>query len=109
MTDGRQTQEPDAIALNVAAEAIHQQGALVSVVGVGPKLSMDGLRLIAKYPSNIFTVQSFANLESTTQDVVQSICGGNFESCFFLSFLFPFVETLQQNLNFMTTSTYQQL
>lgn len=75
MTDGRQTQEPDAIALNVAAEAIHQQGALVSVVGVGPKLSMDGLRLIAKYPSNIFTVQSFANLESTTQDVVQSICG----------------------------------
>ena len=82
MTDGRQTQEPDAMALNVAADAIHRQGARLLVVGVGPKLSMIGLRLIAKYPSNIFTVQSFENLASTMQDVVKSACGGN-DPCLF--------------------------
>ena len=80
MTDGRQTQEPDAMALDVAAAAIHKQGAHLLVVGVGPKLSMTALRLIAQYPSNIFTVQSFENLASTMQDVITSACGGN-EPC----------------------------
>ena len=80
MTDGRQTQEPDAMALDAAATAIHNQGAHLLVVGVGPKLSMSGLRMIAQYPSNIFTVQSFENLASTMQDVVKSACGGS-EPC----------------------------
>lgn len=75
MTDGRQTQEPDAMALDPAATAIHNQGAHLLVVGVGPRLSMTGLRIIAQYPSNIFTVQSFENLASTMQDVVKSACG----------------------------------
>ncbi|KAK2561274.1 Collagen alpha-6(VI) chain [Acropora cervicornis] len=75
MTDGRQTQEPDAMSLDAAAAAIHTEGAHLLVVGVGPKLSMTGLRMIAQYPSNIFTVQSFENLASTMQDVVKSACG----------------------------------
>ena len=60
--------------------SIHNQGAHLLVVGVGPRLSMTGLRIIAQYPSNIFTVQSFENLASTMQDVVKSACGGN-EPC----------------------------
>ena len=74
MTDGIQTRDPDAVPLDVAADAIHRQGASVFVVGIGSEISENELRLIAKDPSNIFTVQSFENLKQATRDVAASAC-----------------------------------
>lgn len=87
MTDGRQTRDPDAVPLDVAADPLHKQGARVLVVGVGPEISRNELVLIAKDPSYVFTVQSFENLKKATRDVASSACSkqGN---CFFFSFCF---------------------
>ena len=74
MTDGRQTRDPDAVDLDVAADSIHRQGARVLVVGVGPEISQYELRLIAKDSSYVFTVQSFENLRKATSDVAASAC-----------------------------------
>lgn len=74
MTDGRQTRDPDAVDLDVAADPIHRQSARVLVVGVGPKISQYELRLIAKDSSYVFTVQSFENLKKATRDVALSAC-----------------------------------
>ena len=74
MTDGIQTRDPDAVPLDVAADAIHRLGASVFVVGIGSDISENELRLIAKDPSNIFTVQSFENLKQATRDVAASAC-----------------------------------
>ena len=74
MTDGRQTRDPDAIDLDVAANPIHRQGARVLVVGIGPEISQDVLRLIAKDYSYVFTVQSFENWRKVTGDVAASAC-----------------------------------
>ena len=74
MTDGRQTRDPDAADLDVAADPIHRQSARVLVVGVGPKISQYELRLIAKDSSYVFTVQSFENLRQATRDVALSAC-----------------------------------
>lgn len=74
MTDGRQTRDPDAVPLDIAADAIHKQEARVFVVGIGPEISMKELLLIARNPSNVFTVQSFEKLEKATRDVATSAC-----------------------------------
>lgn len=74
MTDGRQTRDPDAVDLNVAADPIHRQGARVLVVGIGPEISQYELRLIAKDSSYVFTVQSFESLTKATRDVAASAC-----------------------------------
>ena len=74
MTDGRQTRDPDAVDLDVAADPLHRQGARVLVVGIGPEISQYELRLIAKDSSYVFTVQSFENLRKATSDVAASAC-----------------------------------
>lgn len=74
MTDGRQTRDPDAVDLDVAADPIHLQGARVLVVGIGPEISQYELRLIAKDSSFVFTVQSFESLSRATRDVAASAC-----------------------------------
>ena len=74
MTDGRQTRDPDAVDLNVAADPIHRQGARVLVVGIGPEISQHELRLIARDSSYVFTVQSFNSLSKATRDVAASAC-----------------------------------
>lgn len=86
MTDGIQTRDPDAVPLDVAADAIHRQGASVFVVGIGSDISENELRLIAKDPSNIFTVQSFENLKQASRDVAASACNkpGKFYLLLFL-------------------------
>ena len=68
MTDGRQTRDPDALDLNVAAKPIHDQGVRVLVVGIGPEISDDELRLIARDSSYVFKVETFENLKKATQD-----------------------------------------
>ena len=74
MTDGRQTRDPDAVELDIAADPIHRQGARVLVVGIGPEISQNELRMIAKDPSYVFNVQSFENLRKATRDVAASAC-----------------------------------
>ena len=92
MTDGRQTQEPDAVPLDVAADAIRRKGARLLVVGVGTKISENGLLEIAEDPSNLFIAQAFENLEKATRDVITSACnetGKVFSSSFPGPLLFP--------------------
>lgn len=74
MTDGRQTRDPDALDLNVAAKPIHDQGVRVLVVGIGPEISDDELRLIARDSSYVFKVETFENLKKATQDVASTAC-----------------------------------
>jgi len=74
MTDGRQTRDPDAVDLDIAADPIHRQGARVLVVGIGPEISQYELRLIAKDSSYVFTVQSFEGLRKASRDVAASAC-----------------------------------
>ena len=88
MTDGIQTRDPDAVELDIAADPIHRQGARVLVIGIGPEISQNELRLIAKDPSFVFNVQSFESLSKAVRDVAASACvnTGNFlmllHSCF---------------------------
>ena len=96
MTDGRQTRDPEAVELDVAAEPIHKKGARVLVVGIGPKISENELRRIAKDPSYVFKVESFENLRKATRDVAASACINPCKIVFlceiflFFSFLFFF-------------------
>ena len=90
MTDGRQTRDPDAVELDIAADPIHRQGARVLVIGIGPEISQNELRLIAKDPSFVFNVQSFESLSKAVRDVAASACvnTGNFLMLLYTCFCF---------------------
>ena len=91
MTDGRQTRDPEAVELDVAAEPIHKEGARVLVVGIGPKISENELRRIAKDPSYVFKVESFENLRKATRDVAASACINPCKIVFCVKFFFSFL------------------
>lgn len=76
MTDGRQTRDPDYVPLDQAAEPLHNAGARVLVIGIGPQISAAELMLMAKNPSDVFTVKSFNSLVHAASDVAGKSCQG---------------------------------
>lgn len=76
MTDGRQTRDPDYVSLDKAAAPLHQAGARVLVVGIGPQISVPGLELMVKDRSDVFTVRSFDALVNAASVIAISSCQG---------------------------------
>lgn len=78
MTDGRQTRDPGYTPLDVAAAPLHQAGARVLVVGIGPAISVDELgKMVKDDKTDIFTVKSFDGLVNATSAVAIKSCQGS--------------------------------
>lgn len=75
LTDGRQTQDPDVVALDVASKPLKDMGVKIYAVGVGHKIDKNELEQIASKPSDVFTVDSFTALLGESQTIAAKACG----------------------------------
>jgi hypothetical protein len=85
LTDGRQTQDPDAVPLDVASKPLKDMGVKIYAVGVGHKIDLQELRQITEDPADVFTVDSFTALLGESQTIAERACGdvsGNKVNCF---------------------------
>ena len=73
LTDGKQTQDYDAIPLEVAAQPLHDLGVKVYVIGIGGHVDINELNLIAKRPQDVFPVASFDQLLRVLQQFLTHV------------------------------------
>lgn len=74
LTDGVQTQDPDAVPLNKAVIPLRQNGVKIFAIGVGPYIKEDELRLMVESPGDVFTVKDFDELLQKTYIIAQRTC-----------------------------------
>lgn len=75
LTDGRQTQDPDAVPLDAASKPLKDMGVKIYSVGVGHSIDLQELRQIANDPRDVFTADSFTALLGQSQTVAARACG----------------------------------
>ncbi|XP_048579524.1 collagen alpha-3(VI) chain isoform X2 [Nematostella vectensis] len=73
LTDGKQTQDYDAIPLDVSSQRLKKMGVKIYVIGVGPYVDISELRLLTEKPGDVFTVASFEELLKLPKDILVRI------------------------------------
>ncbi len=73
LTDGAQTNDPDAVAPAKAVARFHEAGIKVIVIGIGSGVKKNELQSIVKSQDNLFLAANFDQLKS--EDFVRSIIG----------------------------------
>ena len=83
ITTGKQTtDERPSTPLDVASSRLQSKGAAVFVLGIGKDVDPSELNQIASGPKNVFTVDSFEDLEDKAGEIKRGICVlGNVCTC----------------------------
>lgn len=74
LTDGAQTPDPDAIALDVASQLLRDQNVRVFALGVGHYINITQLRSMVESNSDVFLVDSFEDLLRKSQTIAEKAC-----------------------------------
>ena len=75
ITSGKQTtDEGPYTRLDEASAGLQNKGAAVFVLGIGEDVDPSELNQIASSPENVFTVDSFENLEDKADSIKRGIC-----------------------------------
>ncbi|XP_078356380.1 collagen alpha-4(VI) chain-like, partial [Oculina patagonica] len=81
LTDGSQTPDPDAIALDVASQSFRDQNVRVFALGVGHQINVTQLRSMVESNSDVFLVDSFVDLLRKSQTIAEKACSEIVSSC----------------------------
>jgi collagen type VI alpha len=76
LTDGVQTPDPDAVALDQAVIPLRRSGVRVFAVGVGGHTRPSELRLMVERPDDVFMAANFDDLLQKTYQIAERTCEG---------------------------------
>ena len=74
LTDGKQTQDPDALTLDVAVLPLRALGVRVFAVGIGPLVEVNELLRMVESRENLFIVRDFDDLLLRTREIAKKTC-----------------------------------
>ena len=74
LTDGKQTDDPDAVHLRSASQPLRNQGVRILAIGVGYRYRMEEIRAMVESPSHAFTTESFSALLKLSQTIANRAC-----------------------------------
>lgn len=74
ITDGEQTQAPDAKDLKEVSEPLRKAGVQVLALGIGSKVNPDELRLIVEKNEDVLLAKSFEDLIQRVGSLIKSTC-----------------------------------
>ena len=75
ITSGEQAKDQGAYTpLDKASSCLQKEGAAVFVLGIGKDVDPSELNKIASSPRNVFTVDSYEDLDDKSEDVKRGIC-----------------------------------
>ena len=75
ITDGEQTQAPDAINLKEASEPLRKAGVQVLALGIGSSVNPDELRLLVEKDEDVLLAKSFTDVLVKVNSLIKSTCG----------------------------------
>lgn len=78
LTDGRQTPDPNAVALNVASESLRNAGVYIIAIGVGDKVDRGELRLMTETDQDVYLTSSFNDLLKKVPTFSSKACRGEY-------------------------------
>ena len=75
ITTGKQTTDQGAYTpLDEASSRLQSKGATVFVLGIGKDVDNSELNKIASRPNNVFTIDSFEDLDDKANEIKRGIC-----------------------------------
>ncbi|XP_078377620.1 SCO-spondin-like [Oculina patagonica] len=74
LTDGRQSQDPDTVALKVAVLPLKQLGVRVYTVAIGDEVDLKELHQVTERNEDVFPVSDFADLANMANDIALKTC-----------------------------------
>lgn len=78
LTDGQQTPDPDAVALDVASESLRDAGVYVIAIGIGHQVDRGELRLMTETDQDVYLTSSFSDLLKKVSTFSTKACRGRF-------------------------------
>ena len=76
ITDGRQTQDSDAVSLDMAAKPLRDEGVYVLAIGVGAGADRDEMTLLTENDEDVFMVDTFDEMLGKMSSVSFMACQG---------------------------------
>lgn len=80
ITTGKQTGKDNYTPLDVTSSQLQRKGAEVFALGIGKDVDSSELTQIVSAPSNIFMVDTFAELDDIANEVKRRICVSGIDS-----------------------------